>query len=173
MINMSVQADAQRVKVKLFELRKNVIEKALPRALNKVAIQAATAASRAIRAKVKKLKASAVKKRIIVVKATSNNQYSIVRGLSVRIPPGAFKLPGHTDDELWVRFPGGKHQNIVAKTGKNAGKIISSYTNIKRVPGLRTYEMYKTKEVQQAMINVVRDKFPAVFERELRYYGRV
>jgi len=172
MINISVQADAQKIKVKLFELRQNVIDKALPRALNRVADMAKVAASKYIKSKLKKLKASAIKKRIVVVKATSSNQFAIVRGLGVRIPPGAFKIPGHPDDELWVRFPGGAHHNVVAKTGKNAGKIISSYTNIKRVPGLKTYELYKTSEVQQAMINIVREKFPAAFERELKYYGR-
>lgn len=172
MISLSVQADSQRIKAKLFELRQDVIAKALPRALNRVADQAKVAASKAIKAKFKKAKASVIKKRIVVVKASSSKQFAIVRGLGVRIPPGAFKIPGHPDDELWVRFPGGKHHDVIAKTGKNAGKLISSYTNIKRVPGLKTYELYKTSAVQQAMINTVREKFPAIFERELKYYGR-
>lgn len=172
MINISVQADAQRIKVKLFELRQNVINKALPRALNRVADMAKVAASKAVKAKLKKIKASAIKKRIVVVKASSSKQYAIVRGLSVRIPAGAFRIPGHPDDELWVRFPGGKHHQVIAKTGKRAGKMISSYTNIKRVPGLKVFEAYKTSEVQQAMINTVREKFASAFERELKFYGR-
>jgi hypothetical protein len=172
MINLSVESDTTRIKVKLFELRQNVINKALPRALNKIAEQAKVAASKVIKSKLKKLKVSTIKKRITVIKATTNNQFSIVRGRGVRIPPGAFKVPGHPDDELWVRFGGGKHENVIAKTGKHAGQVIRSYTSIKRVPGLTTYEAYKTTAVQQAMINVIRDKFPAVFERELKFYGR-
>jgi hypothetical protein len=171
MINLSVQADTQRIKVKLFELRDNVINKALPRALNRVAAQAKVAGSKAIKSKLKNVKAATIKKRIVIDKATSNKQYAIVRGLGVRIPPNAFKIPGH-GDELWVRFGGGKHHNVIAKTGKNAGKIISSYTNIKHVPGLLIAQAYRTKEVQQAMIDIVRTKFTDSFERELKYYGK-
>jgi len=172
MLSISMRADVSRVELKLMALKQGVIDKALPRALNKVAEQAKVAAAKAIKAKLKRVKSSSIKKRIVVIKASRGKLYSIVRGLKVRIPPGAFKIPGHPAEELWVRFGGGTHHNVVAKTGKKAGKIISSYTNIKRVPGLKTYELYQTSEVQEAMISVVREKFPAVFERELKYYNR-
>jgi hypothetical protein len=171
MINLSVQADTQRIKAKLFELRDNVINKALPRALNRVAAQAKVAGSRAIKAKLKNVKAAAIKRRIVINKATIAKPYVVIRGLGACIPPSAFKIPGH-GDEMWMRYGGGKHHNVVAKTGKNAGKIISSYTNIKRVPNLQVAQAYRTKEVQQAMTDIVRTKFADSFEHELKYYGK-
>lgn len=153
-------------------VKDDVMGKSVNRALNRVAEQAKVAASKAIKAKMKKVKAASIKKRIFVTKASGGKRFAIVGCAAVRIPANAFRIPGHPEDELWVRFGNGRHQKVIAKTGKNAGRYISSYTQIKRVPGLKAYELFKTSAVHQAIANTVREKFPAIFERELKFYSR-
>jgi hypothetical protein len=63
MISINVQSNFKQVAVKMFELRRDVLEKAKIRALNKVAAQAKVAASKEIRAAGYNMKAADIKQR--------------------------------------------------------------------------------------------------------------
>lgn len=170
MLDISVKTDIQALKVKLFELRNDVINKAVPSALNKTASAARTKVTQAIRQKIRNMKASRIKKRITVIRATRFNHTAIIRGRRVNIPPGAFKLPGH-GDKLYVHV-GPKHRIITSKSGKSAGKKISSGYQIAPVQSVQVIEEYSKSYAQQIMVNVVRERFPVIFEREMKYFGR-
>lgn len=169
MIDVSVQTDIAKLKVKLFELRNTVINKAIPSALNKTAAAARTKAVQAIRLKLKPMKAKAVRKRISIIRASSSNQIAIIRNRRVVIPPGAFKLPGH-GNKLYVHV-GPKHHMITSRSGKSIGKQISSGYQIAPVQSLQVQEEFKTGYVQQVMRSVALERFPVIFEREMKYYG--
>lgn len=170
MINISVETDITRLKVKFFELRNNVINKAIPRALNKTVVAARVKAVTAIRLKIKKMKAKAVRKRINIINATASNQVAIIRNRRVKIPPGAFKIPGH-GNKLYVHV-GPKHRMIVSMSGKSIGKKISSGYQIAPVQSVQVQEEFASSSVQSLMKSVVRERFPILFEREMKFYGK-
>ena len=170
MLSVSVKTDIDQLKVKLFELRSLVISKATVSALNKTSLACRTQAVKAMRKKLKRMKAAAIKKRISLIKATTAKQMATIRNKRATIPPGAFKLPG-SGDELFIHV-GPKHKMIVAKTGKSAGKQISSGYQIAPLNSLQVNAEFESSAVQQVMQVVARDKFPVIFERDLKHYGR-
>lgn len=170
MIDFSVETDISRLKVKLFELRNAVINKAIPSALNKTASAARGPAVRAIRQKIKNMKIARIKRRVIIIRATRTNQVAVIRGRAAVIPPGAFKIPGH-GDALYVHV-GPKHRQIVSKSGKSLGKRISSGYQIAPVQSVQVIREFSKTEVQELMKRVARERFPIIFERELKFYGR-
>lgn len=169
MLDISVATDIQRLRVKSFELRKNVINKATASALNKTSASARTEVTRAIRQKIKNMKIARIKKRISIIRATPSNQVAIIRVRQGAIPPGAFKLPGH-GDALYVHV-GNKHRMIVSKSGKSAGKKISSGYQLAPVQSVQVTREFAKSYARQTMERVVRARFPVMFERELKYYG--
>lgn len=170
MLDISVSTDISKLKIKLFELRSDVINKAIPSALNKTAAAARTQVVREIRKHIKNMKVGRIKKRITLVRATRTNQVAIIRNRRVTIPPGAFKLPGH-GNKLYVHV-GPKHRIIVSKSGKSAGKRISSGYQIAPVQSVQVQEEFAKSYAQQIMMRIVREKFAITFEREMKYYGR-
>ena len=170
MLSVSVKTDVDRLKVKLFELRNDVISKATVSALNKTSLACRTQAVKAIRQKLKRMKAAAVKKRISLIKATTAKQMATVRNRRATIPPGAFKLPSY-GDQLFIHV-GSKHRLIIAKTGKSAGKQISSGYQIAPLNSVQVNAEFNSAGVRQVMQSTAQDKFPVIFERDLKYYGR-
>ncbi len=170
MFSMSIATDISQLKVKLFELRSDVINKAIPSALNKTTAAARTQVVRAIRLKIKNMKAARIKKRITLIRATRSNYVAIIRGWRVNIPPGAFKLPGH-GDKLFVHV-GKKHRMIESMSGKFIGKRISSGYQIAPVQSVQVIEEFSKRYAQELMVRVVREKFAKTFENEMKYFGR-
>lgn len=169
MIDISVETDISRLKVKLFELRTKVVDKATSSALNKTIAAVRTLAARAIRTKLKAMKMARIKKRLYIMRAVPGNQVATLRCRSGTVPPGAFKLPGH-GDALYVRV-GPKHRTIVSKSGKSVGKKISSGYQLAPVQSVQVLREYGKDYVRRVMIQGARDKFAITFERELKYYG--
>jgi len=169
LIDVSVEADIHKLKVKLFELRKDVINKAIPRALNKTASAARTKALTAIRLKIKNMKAKAVRKRVSIISATRNYHVAIIRNRRSKIPPGAFRLPGH-GDKLWVHV-GPKHRIIKSRSGKSVGKMISSGYQLAPLNSVQVTREFESGSVQSLMKSVARERFPVLFERELKFYA--
>ena len=170
MISIGVRHNIQNVRVKLMEFRTDVVNKAIPSALNKTASAARTQAVRTIRQKIKNMKAARIRKRISIIRATRTNQVAVIRGRAAVIPPGAFKIPGH-GETLYVHV-GPKHRQIVSKSGKSFGKRISSGYQIAPVQSVQVIEQFAKQNVQEVMKRVVRERFPIIFERELKFYGR-
>ena len=169
MIDISVKTDIDQMKIKLFELRNSVINKATAASLNQTAAAARTQVVRAIRLKIKKMKAARIKRRISLIKATQTNQVAIIRGRRVQIPPGAFTIPGH-GNTLYVHV-GPKHRIIVSKSGRSVGKRISSGYQIAPVQSIQVIEEFAKSYAQETMKRVVREKFAPTFERNMKFYA--
>lgn len=169
MIDISVETDIHALKVKLFELRRDVIDRAIPRALNKTASAARAKAVTQIRLAIKKMKAKGVRKRVSIINATRTHHIATIRNRRATVPPGAFRLPGH-GDMLYVRV-GPKHRIIQSKSGKSAGKNISSGYQLMPLQSVQVQREFKSSAIQSLMKAIVRERFPILFEREMKYYG--
>lgn len=168
-MQISVSTDIHRLKVKMFELRSAVLDKAIPSALNKTAVSARAGAVKEIRKKLKRMKAARIRARITIVRATRSVKQAVIIGRRVKVPPGAFKLPGH-GDTLYIRV-GKKHRMITSKSGRSAGKRISSGYQVAPIQSLQVIEEYGKSYVTDKMTAIVRERFPVVFERDLRHFA--
>lgn len=187
MLNISVESDFRRVKVRLFELRTDVLEKAKIRALNKVAEQAKVAASREIRAAGYKIKASTIKSQIKVRKAGAGNPVAVVRcygkvipmiefgarqtrdGVSVSVKHGRKIIKG----AFIATMPSG-HKGVFVRVGNQHKKVNGQWHGlpIKQLFGPSVPAAFSNQVIQSALVKLVRDKYPAILEHEIRFAGR-
>lgn len=188
MINISVQHNFKQVAVKLFELRTDVLEKAKVRALNKVAAQAKVAASKEIRAAGYNMKASAIKQKITIRRAVSGNAVVVLKcsgrpiplvefaaretkaGVSVNVKNGRKVIQG----AFIATMPTG-HKGVFVRVGKQHkknGKGVWSGLPIKELFGPSIPAAFGNEIVQAALVRLVREKFPAILEHEIKFAGR-
>ena len=167
-------------------------DKALASALNKVADQVKTAASREVRAAGYNLKAATIKAAIKVRRASPGNLKSVVvangkpvpllqyaarqtgKGVTVnvlkgrKLIAGAFiaTMPsGHKG--VYVRENGGKHVKVV-----RAGKPSWHQLPIRELFGPSIPDGLANAAVQAALQQLITDKFPAILARESAWLQR-
>ena len=190
MINISVQHNFKQVAVKLFELRTDVLEKAKIRALNKVAAQAKTAASKEIRAAGYNMKAAAIKQKITIKRAVSGDAVVVIRCSGRVIPLIQFWVSGGENGRpVVVKVKNGRkvlnnafvatmptgHRGIFERVGnkhKKNSKGIWSGLPIKQLFGPSIPAAFGNEVVQAALVRLVHEKFPAILEHEIKFAGR-
>lgn len=185
MIKVSVKADISRAMGKLESVRKDVMTKAVPRALNKVAGEVRTESSRSIRAAGYRIKDRAIKKQIAIRKATRNELTAVVRARGKPIPlinygarqvksgvsvavKGSRKIIKHA---FIATMPTG-HAGVVIRTGtahKKNKKGVWSGLPIKQLfgPGIPT--AFSNDVVQQALKEKIRKRFPTLLKHEIEF----
>lgn len=188
MIKISVEHNFNSVAAKLFELRTEVLDKAKVRALNKIAAQAKVAASKEIRAAGYNMKATAIKKRIVIKRATSGNPVVVVRcsgnpipliefsardepsGVSVNVKNGRKLIKG-----AFIATMASGHRGVFIRRGnahKKNAKGVRSGLPIDQLFGPGINKAFANEVVQAALIRLIKVKFPTVLEREMRWAGR-
>lgn len=190
MINISVKADIQAARVKLFELRTNVVNKATISALNKVAAQAKTASSKEIRGAGYNMKAAAIKKQISVRRASGSNPVALLvckgrpiplieysarqtaKGVTVSVKTGRKLIPG-----AFIATMNG-HEGVYIRTGNQHKRVMRNGKPqweglpIKQLYGPAIPDAFKNDTVRDALIKLIKTKFPDILQHEIQYYGR-
>lgn len=167
------------------EFRSEISDKAVVRALNKVAAQAKTAASKEIRAAGYNMKAADIKKRIKVTRATAANPVAMVRvtgpvtpliefdarqtreGVSVKVKNGR-KLIRHA---FIATMESGHRGVFIRKDGKQPGRRGRPILNrdIEQLYGPAVPDGFNNVIVKKALVAVVTSKFPAILKHEIEY----
>lgn len=185
MIKVSVKADISRAMDKLGRIPKEVMGKAVPRALNKMAAETRTESSRRIRSAGYRIKDKAIKNQIAVLKATRTELRAIVRATGKPIPliaygarqvksgvsvaiKGSRKIIKHA---FIATMPTG-HVGVMIRTGtahKRNKKGVWSGLPIKQLfgPGIPT--MFGNDVVQQALQSKIRKRFPVLLKHEIEF----
>lgn len=180
-MKIDVRVDIKGVKASLGKLRDEVSDRATVRALNKVATTVRAEASKEIRA-VYNIKAKVAKGEIAITKARKNYLVAFVTASGKRLPLIEF-------DARWNRKsppPIGASVKVLTKGGRKAvrgafiakakgGKLgVFRRTGAARKPieyllsvGVR--QAFASKAVNAALIKIVRQRFPIVFEQEYRF----
>ncbi len=188
MININVEHNFKQVAIKLFELRTDVLEKAKIRALNKVAAQAKVAASKEIRAAGYNMKASSIKNKLIIKRASNGNAVVQIKCSGRPIPLIEFGAR-ETQSGVSVSVKGGRkvirgafiatmptgHKGVYERSGKqhkknNKGKW--SGLPIKELFGPSIPAAFGNEIVQAVLVKLIREKFPTILEREIKFAGR-
>jgi len=158
--------------------------KALPRALNKVADQAKVQASREIRAAGYQLKVSVIKAAITLKRANRNTLQAEViasapmmplyayaarrtkKGITVAVRSGQRKLIQNPHAFIATLRSGhtGIFERVVVVGGKRSPRL-----PIRELYGPSIPQAFANKTVQQALVRVVRERFPAILEREIKF----
>jgi hypothetical protein len=190
MINISVKADISRALAKLQSAPKDVMTRAVPRALNRVAAEAKTESSRSIRAAGYKLKAGAIKKQISIRRATRSELKAIVKATGKPIPlieyaarevstgvsvavKGGRKIIKHA---FIATMPTG-HKGVYVRVGKGHkkviknGKVIWSGLPIKQLYGPSIPAAFSNEVVQDALKLKIKQRFPQLLAHEMAFLG--
>lgn len=189
LINISVKSDLDQLYRQIADDTKNVKEQATVRALNKLAAQIVTAASKNIRDVGYGLKASDIKETLKIIRATSANltvkvvatgrpipmiKYGarqVRDGVSVnilngrKVIAGAFiaTMPnGHTG--VFVRQPGAKHKKV--------NKASWHALPIRELYGPAVPDALANAKVQEAIEQLIESKFDDIFTHEVQYLLR-
>ena len=190
-INVDLNSFNQQVLARVMALSSDLTDKAGVRALNKVAAQAKTAASREIRAAGYNMKAARIKDRITVRPATAGNPVAIVRcsgrpiplvefsaretkaGVTVSVKNGRKAIKG----AFIATMPSG-HRGVFVRVGKAhkkmmvRGKAAWHGLPIKELYGPAIPDAFGNDVVQQALVRLIKDKYPAILAHEIEFLRR-
>jgi len=157
--------------------------KALPRALNKVADQVKVQASREIRDAGYQLKVGVIKSAISIQRANRNKLQAAViarkemmplynyaarrtqKGITVSVMKGARKLV--LNAFIATGISGNSQPGVFERVligNKRAPRIPT-----RQLLGPSVAQSFSNKTVQQALVRVVRERFPAILEREIKF----
>ncbi|SHM05786.1 Prophage minor tail protein Z (GPZ) [Nitrosospira sp. Nsp11] len=185
MIKVSVKADISKALAKLGSIPKEVMDKAVPRALNKVAAETRTESSRSIRAVGYNLGVNTIKRRIDIRKANRNVLKAVLRvtgkpiplinyaarqtkkGVSVKVKSGR-KVIQHA---FIATMPTG-HIGVVVRVGtahKMNRKNVWSGLPIKQLFGPSIPTAFSNEVVQQTLRDKIKNRFPILLKHELQY----
>lgn len=186
-IKFDVRGSMDRIIADMARVKSEVVQKATVNALNKVAAQVKTAASRAMRDAGYNLKVSDIKKAMTVYRATAGSLTAKVvssgrpvplikygarqtgKGVSVdvlhgrKLIAGAFiaTMPsGHTG--VYVRM-GNRHKRVM-----KAGKPAWSALPIKELFGPSVPDGLANQAVQEALQRLIEDKFPELLRQQIK-----
>lgn len=185
-MQIDVKADISAALRKLDRVSKEVTDKAVVRALNRVAEQARTQAAREIREAGYNVKAAALKKAMDLSKASQGRLVARVRATGRPIPlinydakpvkngvavkvKGARKVIAHA---FIVTLPSG-HRGVFERVGSTHKKVMHNGVAqwrglpIKQLFGPAIPSMFANKIVQDALERGVRERFPERFKHEL------
>jgi hypothetical protein len=191
MLKVDLNSYSKRIRARMMELRSDITDVAVVRALNKTAAQAKTAASREIRKAGYNLKAAEVKKQITIRQATSGNPVAVVRcsgrpiplmkfgarpvkaGVSVnvqkgrKIIKGAFIITTTKGEGVYIRV-GNAHRKITTRQGK---RVNSAY-QLKQLYGPGIPDAFGNAVVQEALVRLVKTRFPDILAHEIKFAAR-
>lgn len=192
MIAVNVRTNAADVVLDMLAGARDMQDKAMVSALNKMADQVKVATSREVRAAGYNLKAAAIKKGLKVRRASAGNLRSSVvasgrpipliqygarqtaKGVTVNVLNGrklikgafiATMRSGHTG--VFVREPNGKHKKVMS-----GGKASWHQLPIRELFGPAVPDGLASKAVQQALQQMILEKFPAILQRESAWLNR-
>lgn len=197
-MQVSVKDNIQAVLARMDGYRRDVVEKAIPRALNRVGEMARTAASRELRDDGYNFTASEIKQAIRLIKASSGR---LVTSMRVRRKTKSLMefSPRQTKDGVTVKVHGqrklikgafiAQRQNGVQGVyveDKSAGKIVLRHAKqYKRgsrggwhdFPGRKLYGpsvggAYANDRIQQVILRFIADTFEDRLAHEVRYLSR-
>ena len=193
-MNITIATNFPKVQAALDQMRADIRDRALASAINKTLDQAKTAMGRAITAEFN-VKAAYVRDRLRVRKAFSKARFEIQgsliggkggKGRSANIiafvenkttlAEGRRRAKLGTQNQLYVKVKrgGGKKPLKGAFIG-NKGRTVFERTGngrlpIKPVQVIDVAQMFNTKRINAKVVHVMREKFPAIFAREARFY---
>lgn len=164
----------------LDNVKSEIGDKALVRALNQTAAQAKVQASREIRASGYKVKAATVKASIAIVRANSTTLRAIVAAKGKRIGLVEYS-PRQTKAGVTVAVKAGRklvrHAFLTTLSGGHRGVFARVLIGSKRASRLPIEELFgpsipqafANATVQNALITGVRDRFPRILAKEVNF----
>lgn len=191
-ISVNVRSNAQSVVMDFLAAASEMRTTAMVRALNKTAEQVKVAASREVRAAGYGLKASVIKDAIRIRRASQGNLKAVVvasgrpiplinfsaretgKGVTVNVQQGrkliagafiATMPSGHRG--VFVREKGSKHRKV-----NKGGKVSWHQLPIRELFGPSVPDGLANKAVQEALQQLIGERFPAILERESKWLER-
>jgi len=182
-MRISIQTNFPEVQKQLDGLRREVAQQATARALNRTIEQAKTAMSKEIRSEFV-LPAATVNQSLMISRARfKGGQLGLEATLSSISQPGKRSLNlAHFQARQTARGVtfkikrGGPRQLIPGAFLINGGKTVMIREGKKRLPikALQTInvsQMFNTKRINATVVQVINDRFPAIFQREAKFYS--
>lgn len=190
-IKVDVRNNVSRVLAGMEQFKRDVVEKATVRALNKVVDQVKTAAAREMRDAGYNLKVSDIKKGLQTNKAFAGSLTAKVvasgrpiplikygarqtsKGVSVDVLHGRKTIAG----AFIATMPSG-HTGVFVRVGNQhkkvarGGRVVWSALPIKELFGPSVPNGLVNKTVQAALQRLVEEKFPVVFAQQMKYLSR-
>lgn len=178
-MKIDIRTNFPQVIASLARLQDDVASKVLARALNRVVEQARTQMSREIRAEFN-LPAAYVRDRLRIKRAfAKGGQFSLsaelVGGDGKRRSANVISFArGQGARGVKVAIRKGSAKEIVGAFIGNKGRTVFRRTTSKRLPiePVRTIDvaqMFNTRRINAKVVATIEQRFPAVFERELRF----
>ena len=180
-MQLSIKTNFPEVAKQLQQLQRDVAQQATARALNRTIEQAKTAMSREIRSEFV-LPASTVNQALRITRArasagTVNLAASLEspakRGRSLNL--AHFQARQTSKGVTFKVSRSGPRKLIPGSFLINGGKTVMIRVGKKRLPikALQTIDvaqMFNTKRINARVLQVINDRFPTIFEREVKFY---
>lgn len=187
-IKVDVRGSMAGIIADMGRVKREVIDKAVPRALNKVIDQVRTTAAREMRGAGYNLKVGDIKKAMTVSRATparltanvlsSGRPIALIKygarqtakGVSVDVLRGRKVITG----AFIATMPSG-HKGVYVRVGKNHkkvmknGRVMWSGLPIKELFGPSVPDGLANKAVQEALQRLIEEKFPVILQQQIRY----
>lgn len=197
MVTLTISADFKDVQRRLDGLQREVREQALVRAVNRTTEQARTDMSREIRSEFV-MSAERVRDQLRVVRAgfkqgraviearlvggrAKGRSLNLIRFVERRATLADGKRRGKAGTQarvfVQIKRKGGKKALGPAAFIGNQGRTVFERVGPKRLPikaktTIDVAQMFNTKRINAAVVRKLRDKFPAIVEREVAFYVR-
>lgn len=192
--SVNVRSNAQQVALEMTAVGQEMHDTAMMRALNKMADQVKVQAAREVRDAGYNLKASTVKAAIKVRRASPGNLRAVVstsgrpipliqygatqpqasKGVTINVLKGRKLLAGafiatmpSGHRGVYVREKGGRHVKVT-----RGGKASWHQLPIRELFGPSIPDGIANKAVQEALQQLIADKFPAILQREHAWLNR-
>lgn len=181
-MQINVKTNFSSVFRKLDALGDDLAKVVTVRAVNRTVDQARTAMSQGITREFN-LSAAKVKQKLFIKKASfKGGRFTVVAELFSRTPGGKRRSinvinfaakQGGKGVSIKVKKAGGRKVITGAFIG-NKGRTVFTRTNktrlpIKPVQSIDVPQMFNTKRINAAVVRAIKDKFPTIFERELKF----
>lgn len=185
---LDVKGSMDRVIADLGQRKRETIDIAVPRALNKMGDQVKTGSARAMRDAGYNLKVSDIKKGLTVTRATSSRLQVTVRASGRPIPLIAYGARGPTAKGVSVSVLHGRkiiagafiatmpsgHKGVFIRVGKGhkkvhrRGRTVWSGLPIKQLFGPSVPDGLANKAVQDQLQRLVEEKFPEILRQQFK-----
>lgn len=190
-IKIDVRGSMDRIIADMGNIKREVVEKAAPRALNKVIDQVKTAAAREMRGAGYKLKVSDIKKGLKTSRASPSMLTATVKasgrpiplvqygarptakGVSVDVLHGRKVIAG-----AFIATMSNGHKGVYVRVGKlhkkvsKGGRAMWSGLPIKELFGPSVPDGLANSAVQEALQRLVQEKFPDILRQQIKYLSR-
>lgn len=178
-MNINIRTNFPQVAQALQRVQDDLASKVLARTLNVVVAQASTQMSREIRSQYN-LPAAYVRERLRVRRAFAGDgqftlQAQLIGGDGRRRSANVIRfVKGKGPKGIAVAISKGRAKQIVGAFIGNNGRTVFQRTTSKRLPiePVRTIDvgqMFNARRINDRVVAVINERFPRVFERELRY----